>query len=71
MSFLRKSPIQTCVDLLLKETGNSLMESVCSALNVPKTQVCILAGDSRSEEGKFSKTIIYYKLAGVCYLPAF
>jgi hypothetical protein len=35
------------------------------AMNVPKTQVCVMAGDVRSEEGKFSKTIIYYKLAGI------
>lgn len=46
-----------------------MMDAVCSALNVPKPQVCIMAGDRRSEEGKFSKTIIYYKMAGVSLNP--
>ena len=65
LSGCRKSPIDTCVDMLLKETNNVMLDVVCNALNVVKSQVCIVAGDKRAEEGKFAKAILYYKIAGV------
>ncbi|CAG7817152.1 unnamed protein product, partial [Allacma fusca] len=65
---LRKAPIETCVDLLLKETNNVMLDVVCSALNVAKSSVCVVAGDTRAEEGKFAKAILYYKIAGLNYM---
>lgn len=53
------------MELLLNETSGSVLDAVCGALNVSKKEVCVTAGDLKSEEGKFSKTILYYKLAGV------
>ncbi|CAL8091723.1 unnamed protein product [Orchesella dallaii] len=64
---LKKDPVYTCVSMLLKETSASLLEAVCNALNVSKTQVCAIAGDIKADEGKFSKSILYYKLAGLTY----
>lgn len=61
----RRTPLETCVELMLSESGGNAIDAVCAALNVPKNQVCVMAGDVCSFELKFSKTIIYYKLAGV------
>lgn len=62
---LQQEPVYTCVNILLKETSGSLLEAVCNALNVSKANVCAIAGDIKADEGKFSKSILYYKLAGV------
>ncbi|XP_021946683.1 uncharacterized protein LOC110844719 isoform X2 [Folsomia candida] len=64
---LRRTPLETCVELMLSESGGNAIDAVCAALNVPKNQVCVMAGDVCSFELKFSKTIIYYKLAGLSY----
>jgi hypothetical protein len=63
--FIRIGPIETCVELLKKELAGTLLDVVCNALSVAKTDVYIHAGDRSAVEGKFAKTIIYYKVAGV------
>lgn len=65
---LRKDPVNTCVSILLRETSAAgMLEAICNALNVSKVQVCAIAGDLKADEGKFSKSILYYKLAGLTY----
>lgn len=47
------------------EAAGGLFDVICTALNVAKNEVYILAGDKSAEEGKFAKTILYYKVSGV------
>jgi len=65
---LRISPIETCVELLKRDLAGTLLDVVCNAWNVVKSDVYVLAGDKSAAEGKFAKTIIYYKVAGVSFL---
>lgn len=64
---LKQDPVQTCVVMLLRETNAGILEAICNALNVSKSEVCAIAGDMKADEGKFSKSILYYKLAGLTY----
>jgi len=63
--YSRKTPLDTCADLLIGESSSSLFDVICTALGVAKNEVYILAGDKSAEDGKFAKTILYYKVAGV------
>lgn len=49
----------------MKENVSALLEVVCLALNCNKFEVFVASGDKAASEGKYAKTIIYYKLAGM------
>ena len=64
----RNSALESCVELLPAEANATMLDIVCTSLNVPKVDVYLHAGDIRAQDGKFAKAVLYYKIAGVRFI---